>query len=309
MSSVVPTAEVINALGKVAVLMGGWSAERDVSLQSGAAVLAALLRSGVDAHGVDFQREGLAALASGVFDRVFIMLHGRGGEDGQLQGALEIMQLPYTGSGILGSALGMDKQRCKQLWRGLDLSTPRWMALNSQSDCQLALEHLGLPLMVKPSLEGSSIGISKVNSLDELHEGYVAAAQFGAVMAEQFIEGNEYTVAILNGEALPVIRLQTPHSFYDYEAKYHSHSTSYYCPSGLSREEEQDMQFLALSAFESIDACGWGRVDIMCDEDGGSWLIEVNTVPGMTSHSLVPMAAKAAGLDFDELVFAILCCK
>ncbi|MDQ7076001.1 MAG: D-alanine--D-alanine ligase [Gammaproteobacteria bacterium] len=306
MSSVVPTAEEIKALGRVAVLMGGWSAEREVSLHSGEAVLAALLRSGVDAHGVDFQRDGLQALLE--FDRVFVVMHGRGGEDGQLQGALEIMQLPYTGSGILGSALGMDKQRCKQLWNGLGLPTPRWMALNSKDDCQLALA-LGLPLMVKPALEGSSIGISKVTSLTELREGYAAAAQFGAVMAEQFVDGKEYTVAILNAEALPVIRLQTPHSFYDYEAKYHSQSTSYHCPSGLSREEEQDMQLLALSAFESVGARGWGRVDIMCDGDGGSWLIEVNTVPGMTDHSLVPMAAKAAGLDFDTLVLSILCCK
>jgi len=299
----------MSALGKVAVLMGGWSAEREVSLRSGEAVLAALLRSGVNAHGVDFQRDGLSGLAAGGFDRVFVMMHGRGGEDGQLQGALEIMQLPYTGSGSLGSALGMDKQRCKQIWKGLELPTPNWMALQNEDDCPEVMAQLGLPLMVKPALEGSSIGISKADSLQTLVQGYVDAAEYGAVMAEQFIEGEEYTVAILNGEALPVIRLQTPNSFYDYEAKYLSENTSYHCPAGLSADEEGEMQGLALRAFETVGAGGWGRVDLMRDEAGQSWLIEVNTVPGMTDHSLVPMAAKAADLSFDELVLSILCAK
>jgi len=299
----------MSALGKVAVLMGGWSAEREVSLRSGEAVLAALLRSGVNAYGVDFQRDGLSELAAGGFDRVFVMMHGRGGEDGQLQGALEIMQLPYTGSGILGSALGMDKQRCKQIWKGLELPTPNWMALQNEDDCPEVMAQLDLPLMVKPALEGSSIGISKADSLQALVQGYVDAAEYGAVMAEQFIEGEEYTVAILNGEALPVIRLQTPNSFYDYEAKYLSESTSYHCPAGLSADEESEMQRLALRAFEAVGAAGWGRVDLMRDAAGQSWLIEVNTVPGMTDHSLVPMAANAAGLSFDELVLSILCAK
>jgi len=299
----------MSALGKVAVLMGGWSAEREVSLRSGEAVLAALLRSGVNAHGVDFQRGGLSRLAAGGFERVFVIMHGRGGEDGQLQGALEIMQLPYTGSGILGSALGMDKQRCKQIWKGLELPTPNWMALQSEDDCPEVMAQLDLPLMVKPALEGSSIGISKADSLQALLQGYADAAEYGAVMAEQFIEGEEYTVAILNGEALPVIRLQTPNSFYDYEAKYLSENTSYHCPAGLSADEESEMQELALRAFEAVGAGGWGRVDLMRDAAGQSWLIEVNTVPGMTDHSLVPMAAKAAGLSFDELVLSILCAK
>lgn len=309
MKHILPTAEEIRALGKVAILMGGWSAEREVSLRSGAAVLAALLRSGVDAHAVDFQRDGLNELAPSGFDRVFVMMHGRGGEDGQLQGALEIMQLPYTGSGILGSALGMDKQRCKQIWKGLELPTPDWMALQHEDDCPAVMAQLGLPLMVKPALEGSSIGISKVHSLQELLDGYRVAAEYGEVMAEQFVAGEEYTVAILNGEALPVIRLQTPNQFYDYEAKYLSEDTSYHCPAGLSAVAEKEMQTLALLAFEGIGAGGWGRVDFMRDGLGQAWLIEANTVPGMTDHSLVPMAAKAFGLSFDELVLSILCAK
>jgi D-alanine-D-alanine ligase len=297
------------ALGKVAVLMGGWSSEREVSLNSGNAVLQALLHRGVNAHGIDARRETVVQqLQTGAFDRVFNIMHGPGGEDGVIQGLLEVLQIPYTGSGVMASALAMDKLRTKQLLEGANIPTPRYMVLDEDTDLNYVVADLDLPLMVKPALEGSSIGMSKVSEEQQLHDAYATAAQYhGAVIAEQWVEGAEYTVAILDKKALPVIKLETPHSFYDYEAKYHANDTRYHCPCGLSQDEEGSLQRLALSAFRSIGATGWGRVDIMCDKTGKPFVIEINTVPGMTDHSLVPMAAKAQGIDFDELVFRILC--
>lgn len=294
--------------GKVAVLMGGAAAEREVSLRSGAAVLAALQSQGVDAHGIDFVgTEGLAQLQKSGFDRVFIALHGRGGEDGQLQGALQTIGVPYTGSGVLGSALGMDKLRCKQLWHGAGLSTPIFLRVSENSDFNAVVYELGLPLMVKPAHEGSSIGMSKVTDVAQLaHAVREAASCDDVVLVERWITGREYTVAVLNGVALPAIRLDTPHEFYDYEAKYQTNSTRYHCPCGLAPVDEARLQQLAVDAFTLAGASGWGRVDVMEDQSGEFWLLEVNTVPGMTDHSLVPMAAKAAGLSFEDLVWQIL---
>ncbi|MHB8472983.1 MAG: D-alanine--D-alanine ligase [Gammaproteobacteria bacterium] len=293
--------------GKVAVLMGGLSAEREISLISGAAVLAALQRQGVDAHGIDVGRDIVSRLEAGSFARAFIILHGRGGEDGVIQGALEMLGLPYTGSGVLGSALGMDKLRCKQVWLGAGLPTPEYVQLHSETDCAHALQRLGLPIMVKPAHEGSSIGMSKVIDGAELVAAYRLAARYDScVIAEHWIEGSEFTIAILGREALPVIRLQTPHAFYDYAAKYQADSTRYLCPCGLAAGQEAALQKLAVQAFDAVGAHGWGRVDCMVDANGLPWLIEVNTVPGMTDHSLVPMAARAAGLEFDTLVMRLL---
>jgi len=296
------------AFGKVAVLLGGWSSEREVSLKSGNAVLAALCKRGVDAHGVDAQRATiLQQLEQGEFDRVFIVLHGPGGEDGVIQGALEILGLPYTGSGVMASALAMDKLRSKQLLEGANLPTPQYMLLDENTDLNYVVAELGLPLMVKPALEGSSIGMTKVEEEDQIEAAYQLAAQFaGAVFAEQWVVGKEYTIAILGDEALPVIRLETPHKFYDYDAKYIANDTQYHCPCGLAPEQEAQLQRLALSAFQAIGAEGWGRVDILCDETGKPYIIELNTVPGMTDHSLVPMAARVRGIEFDELVYRIL---
>ncbi len=293
--------------GKVAVLYGGLSAEREISLISGAAVLAALQSRGVDAHGIDVGRDVVRQLEDGAYARAFIALHGRGGEDGVMQGALETLGLPYTGSGVLGSALGMDKLRSKQVWIGAALPTPEYVQLRSEADCAPALKRLGLPLMIKPAHEGSSIGMSKVIDGAALVEAYRLAARYDScVIAERWIEGAEYTAAILGRDALPLIRLQTPHAFYDYEAKYRASSTRYLCPCGLDAEREIAIQQLALQAFDAVGASGWGRVDIMVDANGQPWLIEVNTVPGMTDHSLVPMAARAAGIAFDALVLRIL---
>ncbi|MCF6280939.1 MAG: D-alanine--D-alanine ligase [Candidatus Polarisedimenticolaceae bacterium] len=292
--------------GKVAVLMGGDSAERVISLQSGSAVLDALQRQGINAHKVDAGRDLLQQLEQGGFDRAFIMLHGRGGEDGVVQGALEQIGMPYTGSGVLGSSLGMDKVRCKLLWSGCQLPTPAFVVMQSEADVALA-DRLGYPQMIKPAHEGSSIGMSRVTQRDELNSAWQVASQYdGSVLAESYVDGPEYTIAILAGEALPVIRLETPNAFYDYEAKYQSEKTQYHCPCGLSCDEELALQQLALQAFEKVGASGWGRVDLMLDGEGQPWLIEVNTVPGMTDHSLVPMAAKAAGISFDRLVWHIL---
>lgn len=292
--------------GRVAVLLGGWSAERPVSLRSGTAVLEALHRRGVAAEPVDPAEQGLDVLRG--FDRAFIALHGRGGEDGVIQGALEALGIPYTGSGVLASAVAMDKHRTKLLWLGCnDLPTPGHAVLGAETDWSALVARLGVPLMVKPSREGSSIGMSKVLAADELREAWQQAAHFDAeVIAERWVEGGEYTVAVLDGEALPVIRLETPHSFYDYDAKYAASDTLYHCPCGLPAAQEQAMQGLALRAFEAVGGRGWGRVDVMRESDGGLWLLEVNTVPGMTDHSLVPMAARQAGMDFDELCWRIL---
>ncbi|HHH13668.1 MAG TPA: D-alanine--D-alanine ligase [Thiolapillus brandeum] len=292
--------------GKVALLMGGWSAERGVSLQGGAAVAAALRARGVDVMELDVDRSICGVLAEENFDRVFIMLHGRGGEDGTIQGVLETLGISYTGSGVLGSALAMDKVAAKRLWRGMGLPTPEFVLLEDEESLELA-GTLGFPLMVKPAREGSSIGMSRVESAAGLRSAWVAARQYdNRIMAERFIPGAEYTVAILGSEALPLIRLETPRDFYDYEAKYQAEDTRYHLPCGLPPEEEQALQELALRAFQALGAEGWGRVDLMVDGEGQPWLIEVNTVPGMTDHSLVPMAARHAGIDFEELVWRIL---
>lgn len=294
--------------GKVAVLMGGWSAERVISLQSGQAVLDALQHNGIDAHGIDVRRDTiLQDLQNGNFDRAFNILHGPGGEDGVIQGMLEILKIPYTGSGVLASALAMDKLSSKQMLDSQSLPTPAYMVMDDNTDFEYVIASLGLPLMVKPALEGSSIGMTKVDEAEQLAAAWQKAAQFsGDVIAEQWIEGSEYTVAVLADEALPVIRLETPHAFYDYEAKYQTNDTQYICPCGLNEKEEAQLQRLALSAMKTIGVEGWGRVDILCDQKGQPYIIELNTVPGMTDHSLVPMAAKAKGISFDELVIRIL---
>ena len=295
-------------LGKVAVLMGGWSAEREVSLKSGDAVLNALLEKKVDAHKIDVKRESIFDdLKKGQFDRVFIILHGPGGEDGVIQSVLEILQLPYTGSGVLASAIAMDKLRCKELLQGSGLPTPAYMKLEKTTDMSYVGASLGFPIMVKPTLEGSSIGMSKVDEEVGLSKAWKVASEYGdTVLAEQWVHGEEYTVAILGRTPLPVIRLQTKRDFYDYAAKYDDDDTQYHCPCGLNEEQESQLQRLAISAFDAVGAKGWGRVDIMSDEEGKPSVIEINTVPGMTNHSLVPMAAKAKGFSFSELVFNIL---
>ncbi|MEJ2345080.1 MAG: D-alanine--D-alanine ligase [Gammaproteobacteria bacterium] len=296
-----------SGFGKVAVLMGGRSAEREISLKSGAAVLEALRRQGVDAHEVDAGADVLERLAGSNFARAFVALHGRGGEDGVIQGALETLGLAYTGSGVLGSALGMDKLRTKRIWVGAGLPTPDHALLHADTDFERVVQQLGLPLMVKPVHEGSSIGMTRVERVEQLRPAWEQAARYDhEVIAEQWIHGAEYTAAVLDGTALPLIRLETPRAFYDYEAKYQADSTRYICPCGLDAGQEQRLGAMALQAFDAVGAGGWGRVDFMLDDSGRPWLIEVNTVPGMTDHSLVPMAARAAGLEFDQLVLRIL---
>ena len=293
--------------GKVAVLYGGTSAERKVSLKSGAAVLDALRGAGVDAYGIDAGADLPEQLIADRPDRVFIALHGRGGEDGSLQGLLESLKLPYTGSGVMASALGMDKLRTKLVWRSLGLSTPDHTLLRDRSECPSIIESLGTPLIVKPVHEGSSIGMAKVNNLAELEQACDDARAYDdQTLVEQWISGAEFTVAILDGRALPAIRLSTPHTFYDYDAKYLANDTLYQCPCGLSEAKEAELSELCLQAFHAVGCRGWGRVDVMQDEAGRFYLLEVNTVPGMTDHSLVPMAAAAAGMTFTDLVLAIL---
>ncbi len=292
--------------GKVALLMGGRAAEREISLKSGRAVHEALLRLGIDVDPLDPDETILERLRTGGYDRAFIILHGRGGEDGQIQGALETIGMPYTGSGVLGSALGMDKYRCKLAWGGCGLPTADYVLLREEADLPAAAA-LGFPLMIKPVHEGSSIGMARVESLAELERAWRAAAEFDAlVLAERWIQGIELTCAILGREALPMIRLETPHAFYDYEAKYRANSTLYHCPSGLDEAVETRLRELSLRAFDVVGASGWGRVDMMLDGEGRPYLLEINTVPGMTDHSLVPMAARTAGVDFDTLVWRIL---
>jgi len=295
------------AFGKVAVLLGGNSGEREVSLNSGNAVYEALIAQGIDAIKVDSKDNLVGQLEAHSFDRAFIVLHGIGGEDGTVQGLLEFMQIPYTGSGVKASAICMDKWRTKLIWEGLDLPTPKFVQIESLVELEEFTEQVGYPLMVKPALEGSSIGISKVSSASGLSDAFQSAANTGSpVLAEQFVTGKEFTVAILNGKALPAIQLKPANEFYDYEAKYLSDSTEYLLPCGLTAEKESELQRLALDAYEAVDCQGWGRVDVMQDLDGKFWLIEVNTVPGMTDHSLVPMAAKADGIGFQKLVKTIL---
>ncbi|MBK1693662.1 D-alanine--D-alanine ligase [Chromatium weissei] len=301
------TSSASQSFGKVAVLLGGQAAEREISLKSGQAVLAALLRQGVDAHSLDPDATVLEQLRSGGYDRAFIILHGRGGEDGQIQGALETIGLPYTGSGVLGSALGMDKYRCKLAWMGAGLPTAASVLLHGTQPNLAAAAALGFPLMIKPVHEGSSIGMARVETVAELHQAWTTAAQYDdLVLAEQWIDGAEYTCAILDREALPLIRLETPHAFYDFNAKYQANSTRYHCPCGLAAATEVELQQLALAAFTAAGASGWGRVDFMVNAAGQPFLLEINTVPGMTDHSLVPMAARAAGIEFDALVKRIL---
>jgi D-alanine-D-alanine ligase len=293
--------------GKVAVLLGGKSAEREVSLKSGNAVLAALKRGGVDAHAFDPAERPLHELEG--FDRVFIALHGRYGEDGTLQGALELMNIPYTGSGVLASALGMDKWRTKMLWQSADIPTPEFVMLDESSDFAAVEAGFGLPLFVKPANEGSSIGISKVKRPGELQAAYKEAAKYDAlVLAEKFVSGGEYTVGILGDMALPIIRIVPATEFYDYEAKYLRDDTQYLCPCGLTAEVEEKIRAEALRAFRILGGHGWGRVDFLMDESGQHLFLEINTSPGMTDHSLVPMGAKAAGIGFDALVLQILEC-
>lgn len=293
--------------GKVAVLMGGWSAEREVSLKSGQTVLNALREKNVNAHGIDTDRQVLRVLIEGGFDRVFIALHGRGGEDGVIQGALETLNLPYTGSGVLASALGMDKLRTKQLWLGIGLPTLPFRILDENIDPDTVAADLGLPLAVKPCREGSTIGVSRVVETSELGVAWEKAAQCDElVLVEPWIDGGEYTGAILQGEALPLIRVEAARGFYDYEAKYLADDTRYICPCGLEPAREAELRELMRAAFDSIGGYGWGRVDFVMDRDGRPWLLEVNTIPGMTDHSLVPMAARVADIDFPQLVWRIL---
>lgn len=291
--------------GKVAVLFGGKSAEREVSLKSGSRVLDALRRQGIDAHAFDPAERKLDDLAA--FDRAFIMLHGRYGEDGTIQGALELMGIPYTGSGVMASAVGMDKWRTKLLWRSVGLPVPEYVMLDSSSDFAAVEKQLGLPLFVKPACEGSSIGVTKVRQSGELRPAYAEAARHDAlVIAERGVMGGEYTVAILGNEALPIIRIVPATDFYDYEAKYLRDDTRYLCPCGLSDAREQELRALALEAFRVLGCRGWGRVDFLMDEQGNAYFLEVNTSPGMTDHSLVPMAARVAGLSYEQLVLRVL---
>lgn len=293
--------------GRVAVMMGGSAAEREVSLRSGAAVYEALKNKGVDAIAIDVTGSPIEALAGQKIDRVFNIIHGRGGEDGVLQGLLEVLEIPYTGSGVMASALTMDKLRTKLCWQGYGLVTPKWCLLQDEADLDGCIEKLGFPVIVKPAQEGSSIGMSKATNRDELQKALTVAAKYRCdVYAEAWVSGKEYTVAVLDSEALPVIRLETPNAFYDYEAKYQATTTQYHCPCGLNQDQEQFIRDLAVTACKVVGVKGWGRVDVFIDDSGQYQLIEVNTVPGMTDHSLVPMAARQAGMDFDELVWRIL---
>ena len=293
--------------GRVAVLMGGASAEREISLMTGKAVLEALLARRVDAAAFDPAERALTELVHAGFERVFIALHGPGGEDGAVQGALEWLGLPYTGSGVLGSAVGMDKLRTKRLAEAAGVATPPWIELAGAADFERAVAELGLPLAVKPATQGSSVGMSRVAAAAELPAAWRAASALDpVVIAERWITGGEYTVAVLQGEALPAIRIETPRAFYDYQAKYFADDTRYFIPSGLGAPAESALERMALATFAATGAAGWGRVDFVMDGAGTAMLLEINTVPGMTGHSLVPMAAKAAGIDFPELAWRIL---
>ena len=299
------------AFGKVAVMLGGNSAEREVSLNSGHAVLNALRSQKIDAHAFDPSERPLTDLLNEKFDRVLIMLHGRGGEDGSLQGALQQLEIPYTGSGVLGSALAMDKVHTKQVWQCLGLPTAKYKIAEKRhfdvGSCGAIMHELGNIVMVKPAREGSSIGMAKVTSAKQLETAVAKAFEYDRhVLIEQFIDGAEYTVAVLNGRVLPSIRMSTPHVFYDYSAKYQDNTTEYFCPSGLSYEREQRIGALSLQAFDALSCSGWGRLDFMQDKHGEFYLLEANTVPGMTEKSLVPKAANAAGISFAELVVSIL---
>lgn len=293
--------------GKVAVLMGGSSGEREISLKSGSSVLKALQANNIDAHGVDAGRDVFSLLQENNFERVFIALHGCGGEDGSIQGGLEIIEMPYTGSGVMASSICMNKIMTKQLWTVKNINSPKFIAIKDTTSYQQVSDFLSTPFILKPSLEGSSLGINKIENEEQYDIALSQTHKFkGALLAEQWVEGKEYTVAILDGKALPVIRLETPRGFYDFEAKYQSNDTQYLIPCGLSEAEEKKIQEQALLAFNATGASGWGRVDVMIDLAGEHWFLEVNTVPGMTDHSLVPMAAKHVGISFEQLVVKIL---
>ncbi|HYA46701.1 MAG TPA: D-alanine--D-alanine ligase [Burkholderiales bacterium] len=295
------------AFGKVAVLMGGRSAERAVSLKSGERVLAALKAKNIDARAFDPKERGIDALMAERFDRAFIALHGRYGEDGSIQGVLELLGIPYTGSGVLGSALAMDKWRTKLVWQACGVPTPRSELLTKASDFAAVSKRLGLPLMVKPAKEGSSIGMTKLKRASDFAEAYALAANYdGIVIAESYVEGTELTAGVLDNEALPLIRLETPREFYDYEAKYAAADTRYIVPCGLPPDAERAIQDESLRAFRVLGCSGWGRVDLMLDRSGKPYFLEVNTSPGMTDHSLVPMAARHAGISFEDLCVRIL---
>ena len=297
----------MSGFGKVAVLFGGRSAERPVSLKSGQMVLNALRSKGVDAHAFDPRDRHLEDLARESFDRVFIALHGRYGEDGTLQGALELMGIPYTGSGVLASALAMDKWRTKLIWQACAVPVPCYELLRRDSDFAAVVERLGLPLMIKPANEGSSIGMSKVRRAADLEEAYTLAANYDPiVIAEQFIDGIELTAGILGRQPMPLIRLETPRDFYDYEAKYSASDTRYIIPCGLPPDAEDIIREEALRAFDALGCRGWGRVDLMLDHTGKPYFLEVNTSPGMTDHSLVPMAARHGGLSYEDLCLRVL---
>jgi len=293
--------------GKVAVLMGGYSAEREVSLNSGKAVLAALQRKGVDAFAIDVQRNFIEQLQQQQFDRAFNILHGTGGEDGVMQAVLEAMSIPYTGSGVMASALSMDKLRSRFALQGAGLPVPTTIVVEDESMLDSLPDQLGLPLAIKPNSEGSSVGVSKVSSADELAAAYATARALDTiVLAEKWIGGMELHASILNEQALPLIRVQAAGAFYDYEAKYLSNTTQYHCPCGLDESKEHEVQQLAVQAFRTLGCRGWGRVDFLLDENGNPYVLEMNTLPGMTDHSLVPMAAKQQGISFDDLVIGIL---
>ncbi len=293
--------------GKVAVLFGGDSAEREVSLMSGRAVLDALQRRGVDAHAFDPAERSVCALRDEGFERAFVALHGRGGEDGTVQGMLETLRIPYTGSGVMASAVAMDKWRTKMVWAACGLPTPRYAILDEHTDFDAVAAELGMPVFVKPAHEGSSMGATKVVESSRLRAAWEQAARFDRlVLAEAFIDGAELTVPFLNDRALPVIRIEAPGGNYDYEHKYFSDETRYLCPSGLDASLEAELKRLVMDSAAVLGCRGWGRVDIMLDRDARPWLLEMNTVPGMTGHSLVPMSAQAAGMDFDDLCMAIL---
>jgi D-alanine-D-alanine ligase len=294
-------------LGKVAVLLGGSSAEREISLLSGNGVLQALKSKGVDAHAFDPAERDLFDLKREGFARCFIALHGRGGEDGTIQGALEVLGVPYTGSGVLGSALAMDKARAKLVWLARGLPTPSYELLDKASDLRAVAGRLGLPVVVKPAKEGSSIGITKVRAAGDMEEAYALAVNYdSAVIAEKCIEGPEYTASIVGNASLPLIRIEAPEGNYDYQNKYFTDDTKYICPCGLPAQREEDLKALALDSFEALGCAGWGRVDLMLDAKGAPWLLEANTSPGMTSHSLVPMAARAVGISYEDLCVRIL---
>jgi D-alanine-D-alanine ligase len=297
----------VRTLGKVAVLMGGMSAEREISLMSGKAVLDALRAAGVDAHAFDPAERSPCRLAEEGFDRVFIALHGRGGEDGTLQGVLETLGIPYTGSGVMASALAMDKWRTKMVWAAAGLPTPSYRMLRAGDDWGAVAAELGLPIFVKPAREGSSVGTTKVTAAEQLGDAYAAAARHDPlVLAEQFVAGQELTCAFVAEQALPLVRIVAPEGNYDYQHKYFSDQTRYFCPSGLPEDVERRMQELVMRAAALLGCRGWGRADLILRENGAPFLLEMNTSPGMTGHSLVPMAARAAGIGFEELVLRIL---